>query len=761
MLEILRTLKHPNIVELLGSYTYKNTHNLLFPLADMSLHELFQKDTDFKPAELYAGMFGLAEALSRIHEFTFEDGEDSFSRIGYHHDLKPANILVRGRHFMISDFGLSKLKLPDQTSRTRLKGGSEDYLSPEAFQEADFLNGRVGRAHDIWAFGCVLAEFMTFIEMGKGSVDEFKKFRKVTRRVEWGTVTDSAFHLNGLLRPVVNEWFGKLTVHGKDPQSSHVIELARELLNPSWRKRMNASDAARRLSRILFENRINHLQSLFLRNSYNGDTHKSNVHVLIWLEAMRFKVWSDIYIQRLHELELPTINCGLSILTGLQHAVEKLEDEAELSCQLTLHDSICQACDALHELLPSRLQANMNIRWLQTVTELNDMEQLAYIQTASKPQRYRIVGIKAAMKHICLAITKSRRVGGKSMLIEKGLISLNSDSQYKKGTDQRVVLGEPKTPKAGGRVAGTFESESGQVPVVIEWKKYDRRWTKEQGDEMFSRVEALAKLLNPEETPRLEDMKDKILECLGYFHDEENWKFGFVYAHPPTPQGFSLDSMRFYSLNDFIRSTDYNDPATLALPHPLLGDIFRLVQGLVKATAALHEVGWLHKNISSHNVITFSSSKDLLHKALATSVLAGWDESRPEDSTITFGLNEERAHYQHPQYRLRRTGFRRTYDYFSLGIVLLEIGLWVTIVELWKNHPECQPNVEVFRKKLLTSYVPQIGERMGAFYRDAVSFCLDADSKIQQGEEGSSEYRVAAQDAFQEHVVNKLSCCCA
>ncbi|KAI4164619.1 MAG: hypothetical protein LQ342_001593 [Letrouitia transgressa] len=728
-------------------------------MADMSLHELFQRDTDFKPAELYAGMFGLAEALSRIHEFTFEDGEDSFSRIGYHHDLKPANILVRGRQFMISDFGLSKMKPSDQTSRTRLKGGSEDYLSPEAFQEADLLNGRVGRAHDIWAFGCVLTEFMTYIEMGKGSVDEFKKFRSVTRKVEWMTVTDSAFHLDGLLRPAVDEWLGRLNVEGKDPQSSQLIGLAREMLNPSWQKRMTASNAAQRMSRILFENKINHLRSLFLQNSYDGDTHTSNVHVLIWLEERRFKVWSDIYILRLGELNLPTIDRVLSILTDLQHALEQPEDEAKLSGQLTLHDSICQASDTLYELLPSHLQTHMNTRWLQTVTELNDMEQLAYIQTASKPQRYRIVGIKAAMKHICLAITKSRRVGGRSMLIEKGLISLNSDSQYEKVNAQRVVLGESKTQRTGGRVAGTFESESGQVPVVIEWKNYDRRWTKKQGDEMFSRVEALAKFLSPEETPRSGIMKDKILECLGYFHDEENWKFGFVYAYPPPPQDFSLESIHFYSLNDFIRSTDYNDSATFALPHPLLGDIFRLVQGLVKATAALHEVGWLHKNISSHNVITFSSSKDLLHKALTTSVLAGWDESRPEDSTITFGPNEERAHYQHPRYRLRKTGFRRTYDYFSLGIVLLEIGLWVTVVELWRNHPECQPDVEAFRKKLLTSYVPQIGERMGAFYRDAVSFCLDADSKIQQGEEGSSEYRIAAQDAFQEHVVNKLSCC--
>lgn len=761
MLELLRTLKHPNIVELLGSYTYKDTHNLLFPMADMSLHELFQRDTNFRPEELYAGMFGLAEALSRIHDFTFEDGEDSFSRIGYHHDLKPANILIRGRDFMISDFGLSKLKPYDQTSRTRLKGGSEDYLSPEAFKEADFSNGRVGRAHDIWAFGCVLAEFATFIEMGQGSVDTFRESRKVTRTAEWRTVTDYAFHLDEMLRPAVNEWLESLTVQGKDRQSSHLVALIREMLNPSWQTRTTASNVAQRLSRILFDNRIHYIQSLFLHHSFDGDIRISNVHVLILLEKRRFTIWSDMYILRLDELKLPDINRTLIILTGLQHALENTKNDGDSSCQSALHDFICQASDALYELLPSDLQTQMNTRWLQTVTELNDLEQLAHIQTASKSQRYRIVGIKAAMKHICLAITNSRRVGGKSMLIEKALISLNSDSRSKRNTAQKVILGESRTVKSGGRVAGIYDSESGQVPVVIEWKNYDQKWTKKQGDEMFSRVEALAKFLSSEETPRSGIMKDKILECLGYFHDEESWKFGFVYAYPLPPPHCSLESMHFYSLNDFIQSTDYDDPATQMMPHPLLGEIFKLVQGLVNTTTALHEVGWLHKNISSHNIITFSPTMDQLHETLQTSVLAGWDESRPEDSRITFGPNEEWVHYQHPQYRLRKTGFRRTYDYFSLGIVLLEIGLWVTIVALWRNHPECQHAAEAFRKKLLVSYVPQIGERMGVLYRDAVSFCLDADSRIQRGDEGSSEYRIAAQDAFQEHVVDKLSRCYA
>ena len=757
MLEIIRTIKHPNIVELLGSYTYKDAHNLILPMADMSLHNLFQTESGFNSREIFAGIIGLAEALSHIHDFNFADGEHQFSSIGVHHDVKPANVLIKGRRFMWSDFGLSKFKPLDQTSRTRLKGGTEEYLSPEAFHEPTLVNGRVGRAHDVWAFGCVLAEIATYIENGKGSVDEFKEVRKVTRTVGFMEITDHSFHLNGDLRPAAHDWLGRIAENAKEKQSSDLIALVREMLNPSWRTRMLAPKVAQRASRILLESKISHLRKLFLRSSSDGNTHGSSACTLFWLEGQRFKTWSDIYPKCFNDPTAANVHELLNTLTDLQSALERFMFE-ESSTQSNLHEVVCRACDALCEILPSHFQVCVNKLWLQKITELNDMEQLASIQTASNPQRYRMVGIKAAMKHICLAISLSRRVGGKSMLIEKSLISLDSGSQYLPTNDRASAPDEHRVQEVGGRVAGMLETKSRAVRVLVEWKTYDRRWTKKQGSEMFSRVEGLARFLNSAETPRPEIMKQRILNCLGYFHDDEKWRFGFVYAFPASTPESPLQSRSFYSLNEFIRSTDYDNAAAANLSHPLLGDVFCLAQSLVRTMAALHEVGWLHKNISSHNVITFSPSKALLHQTLPASFLAGWDESRPEESTISFGPNEDRVHYQHPVYRRRNQGFRRTFDYFSLGVVLLELGLWVTMVELWKIHPECHFDADVFRKKLLDGYVPHLGERMGRLYRDAVTYCLNADM-IHTADEDNVEYRREVQDAFQEFVIDKLSDC--
>jgi hypothetical protein len=60
------------------------------------------------------------------------------------------------------------------------------------------------------------------------------------------------------------------------------------------------------------------------------------------------------------------------------------------------------------------------------------------------------------------------------------------------------------------------------------------------------------------------------------------------------------------------------------------------------------------------------------------------------------------------------------HDYYSLGIVLLEIGLWDQITTMWKPKYTRQN----FLEKLQSSYVPKLGPKMGAVYRDVVARLL-------------------------------------
>jgi serine/threonine protein kinase len=187
----------------------------------MNLQEFFRTKNACSLETLYAGMFGLADALVYIHNFTFKEGDVTFSRIGYHHDLKPKNIPMKGETFLLAGFGLSKLKAEDVSSKTRLKGGDDDYLAPEYFNY-ECLNNQVGRALDMWSFGCILAEFATYMKFGKGSIDMFREFRKITHQIGAIAMTHYAFHLNGSLRPEVTNWLYTLT---HDPEDVHICRL--------------------------------------------------------------------------------------------------------------------------------------------------------------------------------------------------------------------------------------------------------------------------------------------------------------------------------------------------------------------------------------------------------------------------------------------------------------------------------------------------------------------------------------------------------
>jgi len=116
ILRLLNQLHHRNIVPLLGSYTHREEHYFLFPCIDMDLKRFFRQQNRFgkfqRDFTFYSALRGLSSALSNTHLLRLNQeahGVD-FEAIGYHHDIRPANILVNGRTFILADFGLVNLK---------------------------------------------------------------------------------------------------------------------------------------------------------------------------------------------------------------------------------------------------------------------------------------------------------------------------------------------------------------------------------------------------------------------------------------------------------------------------------------------------------------------------------------------------------------------------------------------------------------------------------------------------------------------------
>src|SRR5277367_22303 len=182
ILRLLGTLSHPNIVPLLASYTYNDEHNFLFPCFEMDLKQFLEQNArlgEFRwNFTFHLALCGLASALEHTHSLhlkTKENGLD-FDAIGYHYDCRPANILVSKSTLILADFGLGKLKPAEAGSDTPWKQGAGDYFAPECM-DASFAHQRVGRAIDVWAFGCLMVEVMTYMERGPEGLQKFRESR--------------------------------------------------------------------------------------------------------------------------------------------------------------------------------------------------------------------------------------------------------------------------------------------------------------------------------------------------------------------------------------------------------------------------------------------------------------------------------------------------------------------------------------------------------------------------------------------------------
>ena len=165
---LLTRLNHANIVPLLASYTHQGLHNFLFPAYKSDLAKFLKSSTchgDLKWSfPFFSALRGLASALSSTHNLHLEQKKHGvdYDAIGYHHDLRPANVLVDNHTFILADFGRGKLKSTEISSQTKWKIGHGDYIAPEC-EDEDFVHQQVGCAIDIGVFGCLALEVIIYI----------------------------------------------------------------------------------------------------------------------------------------------------------------------------------------------------------------------------------------------------------------------------------------------------------------------------------------------------------------------------------------------------------------------------------------------------------------------------------------------------------------------------------------------------------------------------------------------------------------------
>ncbi|KAF6236832.1 hypothetical protein HO173_005123 [Letharia columbiana] len=323
-------------------------------------------------------------------------------------------------------------------------------------------------------------------------------------------------------------------------------------------------------------------------------------------------------------------------------------------------------------------------------------------------------------------------------------------------------------------------SRQDQQIVFVEWQSYighagrPNKLAEEQ-------IQQLGDFLSVPDRPH----DFRILDCIGLFKDEPNSRYGVVY-HLPSYMRDLARRTRPENLGHVCKPSSLThllDNVDAILD---LGFRFDLAKKLVYSIVVLHTCGWLHKNIRSNNIFFFparpadNKSFENRRKDLGRPYIMGYGLSRPDDVVqsnehddrgpqhysrspevqrsggfisrrVEVGktadhdkllVRPSRSHewgsdadekpqlniYQHPDKMANPARrFRHSYDIYSLGLVLLEIGLWQSLQTFENGQWD---DAYAFRHFVLTKLVPDLWGQCGSIYGGVVKDCLKMSSDI-------------------------------
>jgi len=292
----------------------------------------------------------------------------------------------------------------------------------------------------------------------------------------------------------------------------------------------------------------------------------------------------------------------------------------------------------------------------------------------------------------------------------------------------------------------------GRRRVMIEWRAFENNVGEDFAHVLYSRVENLARLLHP---ATRKPSSYGALDCLGFYPDYVHSRYGFVYSLPRAETAP-------VTLQQLLAKSCSNPYA--ARPH--LGARFALARRIARSLLQLHASGWLHKGLCSQNILFFqpatagSSSggvKSPDEEALQAWI-TGFDYARPDDlrePTDKPAPDPETDIYRHRLVLEGTVRYRRAFDIYSLGLVLLEIGLWTPLKDIYK----VKYTYETFKLRLEQFHYPSLAFAAGTTYESVIRRCLDDGLNHKVGGLSFDASEISTQDDFCWDLVNDLEKC--
>ncbi|QUC19110.1 uncharacterized protein UV8b_03351 [Ustilaginoidea virens] len=255
------------------------------------------------------------------------------------------------------------------------------------------------------------------------------------------------------------------------------------------------------------------------------------------------------------------------------------------------------------------------------------------------------------------------------------------------------------------------------APLLLEYATFDSIYSVTGVMPPMSRFEKLSSALQ-QEPQRAPGTWTGLPRLLGYFEDIDNSRIGLVYRFPASFNHGPVERLTQHSLYSMPTLRDL----LTCQEEPPLEAKFRMAYNLTNTIFDMHARGVTHGNLTDSNISFGEESIQAFDGPNAEidvrRPLVSSFDLFPEDGTAA-----QISPWRHPldprtlQSSLGQSADERILELYSLGMVLLSIGLWTKLETLWPD-----PSSMV----IPGSTLERLATRCGTLYMKAVQACWDA-----------------------------------
>ena len=372
-------------------------------------------------------------------------------------------------------------------SQTMFQAGEGDYTAPECESLAEgFEPGKIGRASDIWSFGCVLAEILAYLSVepvhGPTAVAEFDQDRK--RKV--GKYITSVFFGDNEVNPAVQRLLKdcRATLHSRLGPMADVVDT---ILRFEPSQRSSALNITRSLFHLTQQSRVHAIIAILTQNF-------EPMELELEIETERFRVWSQAVavgasMSDLSEPKKFQQSYTVEEFDNLQRLLVRIQTEASMIATelktssgrpaFRLYHRLQKLHDQLWDSQPLAVRRHMSDR-----LEENMLNEECLVQ----PQET-LESISSNVKggHSSLSEWLCRRLTYLAMMRNIASSLVRQDRQTQDNYLDRARIKGPFSD-LGPHTVGTIEPEGNRI--LVEFLNYGKTWN-DRESELLERVNAV------------------------------------------------------------------------------------------------------------------------------------------------------------------------------------------------------------------------------------------------------------------------------